>query len=59
MTGHNDIENPVLVDFVRQLYHDTLLYPRLAEPKFMSRLPRAPNAPSNPPSGSDVPMVRP
>jgi hypothetical protein len=28
MDGHNDITNPKLVDFIRQLYHDTLLYPR-------------------------------
>jgi hypothetical protein len=27
MKGHNDITNPLLIDFVRQLYRDTLLYP--------------------------------
>jgi hypothetical protein len=27
MDGHNDITNPKLVDFIRQLYHDTLMYP--------------------------------
>lgn len=32
MTGHNDIENPTLIEFVRQLYHDTVLYPRTANP---------------------------
>lgn len=32
MMDHNDISNPALVDFVRQLYHDSLLYPRLSLP---------------------------
>jgi hypothetical protein len=30
MTGHNDITNPLLIDFIRQLYRDTLHYPLLA-----------------------------
>lgn len=32
MGGHNDITNPALIDFVRQLYHDTLVYPRSSDP---------------------------
>jgi hypothetical protein len=37
MTGHNDITNPILVDFIRQLYRDTILYPRPAGPNITSR----------------------
>ena len=42
MTGHNDIENPKLIEFVRQLYHDTLLYPRMANPDIVPAARPAP-----------------
>jgi hypothetical protein len=29
MTGHNNITNPLLTDFIRQLYRDTILYPSI------------------------------
>jgi hypothetical protein len=29
--GHNEITQPVFVNFVRQLYHDTVIFPIITE----------------------------
>jgi hypothetical protein len=46
MTGHNDITNPLLIDFVRQLYRDTLLYPLPVGPTVVPPGPGGPSAPA-------------
>ena len=29
--GHNDITQPIFINFVRQIYHDAVIYPLLVE----------------------------
>lgn len=54
MGGHNDIENPKLIDFLRQLYHDALRYPHLAVSDAGSPAPPASGAPAAPPGAATV-----